>query len=215
VLPPTAPVSFPLPPWRPSVQLNSTKGSATLPRSRHATSPTLFRPENSPAASPPRTPATVPRTGRPRPPQAKFAPPLRSSSTTHAPPPLPRRKTGPTAENRRGSPPPVEPRSSPSPLRCRQRRQHPPLSLAGGPTPPRRPPPSPPHRWASWAVSLARASARAQVGRKSPPAHRERKSFFFFFSHFLFPFSHIYLYADILCTKNSLNKLVGHKNNKV
>jgi hypothetical protein len=40
-----------------------------------------------------------------------------------------------------------------------------------------------------------------------PPGRLTWNSFSFSFSHFFFPFSHIYLYADILCTKNSLNKL--------
>jgi hypothetical protein len=59
----------------------------------------------------------------------------------------------------------------------------------------------------------ARARARARVGRNPPPppAQLTGNSFFFFFSHFFSPFSYIYLYADILCTKNSLNKFYGTK----
>jgi hypothetical protein len=57
----------------------------------------------------------------------------------------------------------------------------------------------------------ARARARAPCGPKSPPAQLDGESFFFF----LFSFSHIYLDTNILCTKNCLNKLLGHKNNKV
>jgi hypothetical protein len=52
-----------------------------------------------------------------------------------------------------------------------------------------------------------RKRARAQVGRNSPPAQQGRKFLFFLFFSFLFPFSHIELYANILCTKNSPNKL--------
>jgi hypothetical protein len=53
-----------------------------------------------------------------------------------------------------------------------------------------------------------RARALAPSGPKSPPlAQLARNTFSFFFSHFFSPFSHICLYAEILCTKNSLNKL--------
>jgi hypothetical protein len=61
----------------------------------------------------------------------------------------------------------------------------------------------------------ARPLALAPVGPKSPPAQLAGEFFLFFFSLFFFPFSHIYLDANILCTKNCLNKLLGHKNNKV
>jgi hypothetical protein len=55
---------------------------------------------------------------------------------------------------------------------------------------------------------LPRPRARSRPGGpKSPPGPASKKTLFFFFSHFFFPFSHIELYANILCTKNSLNKL--------
>jgi hypothetical protein len=53
----------------------------------------------------------------------------------------------------------------------------------------------------------ARARAHAQVGRNPPSPARQETPFSFYFSSFLFPFSHIELYANILCTKNSSNKL--------
>jgi hypothetical protein len=64
---------------------------------------------------------------------------------------------------------------------------------------------------------LGRKLARARVpcGPKSPPAQLDGESLFFFFSYFLLSFSHIYLDTNILCTKNCLNKLLGHKKNKV
>jgi hypothetical protein len=52
-----------------------------------------------------------------------------------------------------------------------------------------------------------RARALAPGGPKSPLAQLAENPFSFFFSLFFFPFSHIYLDANILCTKNSLNKL--------
>jgi hypothetical protein len=61
----------------------------------------------------------------------------------------------------------------------------------------------------------ARACAPALCGPKSPLAQLAGELFLFFFSYFFFPFSHIYLDANILCTKNCLNTLLGHKNNKV
>jgi hypothetical protein len=214
VLPSTAPVSSPLPPWRLSVQLNSAKSFAILPRPRHAISPTLFRSENSPAASPRgrpppcRGPAALGprRRNSPRPCDPHLPPMLRY----HLPVAKPdrRRRTAVDPHHR------SNPGRAPLPLRYRQRRQPPPLSLAGGPAPPRRPPPSPPHSWASWAASLARASATPKWA-EIPPGPQGKEILFLFFFQFLFPFSHIYLYADILCTKNSLNKLVGHKNNKI
>jgi hypothetical protein len=60
-----------------------------------------------------------------------------------------------------------------------------------------------------------RARARAPSGPKSPLAQLDGDFLFFFSSYFLFSFSHIYLDANILCTKNRLNKLLGHKNNEV
>jgi hypothetical protein len=62
----------------------------------------------------------------------------------------------------------------------------------------------------------ARARASAPSGPKSPPLAQLAGEFLlFFFSYFFFSFSHIYLDANILCTKNCLNKLLRHKNNKV
>jgi hypothetical protein len=53
-----------------------------------------------------------------------------------------------------------------------------------------------------------RARACARVGRNPPPpAQQGRKLLFFLFSLFFSHFSHIELYANILCTKNSSNKL--------
>ena len=68
-------------------------------------------------------------------------------------------------------------------------------------------------------VTLGRKRARARApvlsGPKSPPLAQSAGEFLlFFFSYFFFSFSHIYLDANILCTKNCLNKLLGHKNNK-
>jgi hypothetical protein len=40
-----------------------------------------------------------------------------------------------------------------------------------------------------------------------PPAQLAGNPFSFSFFHFFFLFSYIYAYIDILCTKNSLNKL--------
>jgi hypothetical protein len=61
----------------------------------------------------------------------------------------------------------------------------------------------------------APARALAPGGPKIPPGLAGWKSFILFFSLFFFPFSRIYLDANILCTKNCSNKLLGHKNNKV
>jgi hypothetical protein len=75
-----------------------------------------------------------------------------------------------------------------------------------GPAPRRRPPPSP--HAAGPSEPKARQPARARANwTKIPPAWLAGKSFIFFLSHFFFPFSHIYLDTNILCTKNSLNKL--------
>jgi hypothetical protein len=65
---------------------------------------------------------------------------------------------------------------------------------------------------------LGHKRARAPVlsGPKSPPLAQSAGEFLLlFFSYFFFSFSHIYLDANILCTKNCLNKLLGHINNKV
>jgi hypothetical protein len=55
---------------------------------------------------------------------------------------------------------------------------------------------------------LPRPRARLRLdGPNHPLAQLARNPFSFLFSLFFFPFSYVYLYADILCTKNSLNKL--------
>jgi hypothetical protein len=67
-------------------------------------------------------------------------------------------------------------------------------------------------------VTAESAPARSRwrlLGQKSPPTQLAGEFLLFFFSLFFSPFSHIYLDANILCTKNCLNKLLGHKNNKV
>jgi hypothetical protein len=76
-------------------------------------------------------------------------------------------------------------------------------------------PPSP--RAAGPGGPKARPPARAGAcWAKIPPRPSWlENSFSFSFSLFFFPFSHIYLDANILCTKNCLNNLSGHKNNKV
>jgi hypothetical protein len=66
-----------------------------------------------------------PWTGHPRPPPVKLTPPPRSPTPACASPPLPRRKTGLPAENRRGISPAVEPRPAPSPPVTVPRRQPP------------------------------------------------------------------------------------------
>jgi hypothetical protein len=79
----------------------------------------------------------------------------------------------------------------------------PPLLVARGPTPTE---PSP-RRSVVVGPGGPPARARARLGQNLPPAQLVENPFFFFLFPFLFPFSYIYLYADILCTKNSLNKL--------
>jgi hypothetical protein len=81
-------------------------------------------------------------------------------------------------------------------LRRRPRRRF----LAAGPTGPQaRPRPRPRAEW-------------AEIPSPGPVSWRILSLFLFLF---LFSFSHIYLDANILCTKNCLNKLLGHKNNEV
>jgi hypothetical protein len=58
---------------------------------------------------------------------------------------------------------------------------------------------------------LGRLPAPALAGPKFPPGPASWEFLFFFLFHFFFPFSYIYLYTDILCTKNSLNKLYDTK----
>jgi hypothetical protein len=92
--------------------------------------------------------------------------------------------------------PPVTPNVFPSPPhwhvgpRPRHRpRTVPPLAGQVGRLPTR--PRAPALSWAKFPLGLA--------SRGNP--------FLFSFFHFLFLFSHIFTYIDILCTKNSLNKL--------
>jgi hypothetical protein len=61
----------------------------------------------------------------------------------------------------------------------------------------------------------ARPRPRAEWAKNPPRPSWMENSFSFFFSYFFSSFSHIYLDANILCTKNCLNKLLGLKNNKV
>jgi hypothetical protein len=75
-----------------------------------------------------------------------------------------------------------------------------------GPHPRRRPRAVP--RWRAKLGRLPRGRARALARTKSPPTELAGKFLFFFLFPFLFPiFIYIYAYIDILCTKNSLNKL--------
>jgi hypothetical protein len=134
----TAPVSSPLPLWQSSVQLSRAKSSATLPRSRHATSPTQLWPENSPAASPPRAPA-----GEIRP--APVIPTYHSCSATTTP-----------SQNRTGGGEP--PRSSPSTGPDRASPPPPPL-----PSTLSAPPPLP--GWWARATALPPAVAPSQLGQ--------------------------------------------------
>jgi hypothetical protein len=76
-------------------------------------------------------------------------------------------------------------------------------------------PPPLPRSWAGWAASAPAPAPARRVGRNSPLAQLDGEFLFFFSSYFLFSFSHIYLDANILCTKNRLNKLLGQKNNEV
>jgi hypothetical protein len=62
-----------------------------------------------------------------------------------------------------------------------------------------------------WRAKLGRLPA-PQLGRNPPPGPLSREiPFLFSFFYFFFPFSYVYAYIDILCTKNSLNKLYGTK----
>jgi hypothetical protein len=105
-----------------------------------------------------------PWTGHPRPPPVKLTPPPWPPTPARASPPLPRRKTGLPAENRRGIPPAVEPRPAPSPSRHRATPSAP-LPLAWGPTPRRRPcavsTASP--RWRTEWAACPRGRARARA----------------------------------------------------
>jgi hypothetical protein len=200
-------VSSPLPLWRSSVQLSCAKSSATLSRSRHATSPLNYgrkphrRLRRRGHPPPCRGPAAIgPRRRNSPHPCDPHPPPMLRHRFPVAKPDRRRRTAAELAADR--------PRSSPfSP------------SVAVNAVSP----PSLPGWWAhatapslprSWAASAPRAHAPS--GPKSPPLAQLAGEFLlFFFSYFFFSFSHIYLDANILCTKNCLNKLLGHKNNKV
>jgi hypothetical protein len=109
------------------------------------------------------------------------------------------------------------PRSSLSPPLLPSNAVSPPPSLPGWWARATAPSPPPlPRCWADWAASAPAPASARRVGRNPPPLAQFAGEFlFFFFSYFFFSFSHIYLDANILCTKNCLNKLLGHKNNKV
>ena len=96
------------------------------------------------------------------------------------------------------------PRSSPRPSLCVVNAVLPPSLWRAGP---RRSPAVAPRGWARWAESAPARSRWRLLGQKSPRPSWLENSFSFSFSLFFFPFSHIYLDANILCTKNSLNKL--------
>jgi hypothetical protein len=125
-----------------------------------------------------------PWTGHPRPRPVKLTPPPWPPTPARASPPLPRRKTGLSAENRRGIPPAVEPRPTPSP----------PVTVHVV---------SPPS-YGMWARATVPSPRRLPAGGPSgPPAHAATRApapdqaeippgpvnleFLFFF---LFPFSH-------------------------
>jgi hypothetical protein len=103
------------------------------------------------------------------------------------------------------------PRSSLSPLRCRVTPSAPPLSLTGRPAPRRRPH----RRFLAAGPTGPQARPRAEWAEIPSPGPISWRILSLFLFLFLFSFSHIYLDANILCTKNCLNKLLGHKNNEV
>jgi hypothetical protein len=186
-----------------------------MPRTQSTTSPPQSLAQRPPAAIPAAKLRPLPADSPLPAPSSQIKATLGSPAPARAKPPPRGPRTGPPAANRRRAHqrPGFLPRRRP----VRQRRQTvasspPPLSLTCGlavtPSLPR-----------AHAVSLARGPQlgrrprarvpRAWLGRNSPPARLAGNSFFFFFffSHFFSPFSYIYLYADILCTKNSPNKL--------
>jgi hypothetical protein len=135
-----------------------------------------------------------------RPPQAstgQIDPTSVTPTPARASPPLPRHRTGPTAENRRGISPAVEPRStppSPSPFKRRQPPSPWHVGLRHGVVPT-----SSPRWWAEWAACpRVRARARARLGQKHPPPPTQlaRNSFAFSFP-ISFSHSHIYNYMLI------------------
>jgi hypothetical protein len=97
-------------------------------------------------------------------------------------------------------PPPAELRSTHPPPSVAVHAIKPPLAGVWAP-------PSPPRCWASRAASVPARARSRPGGPKSPPAQQGRKLLFFLFSLFFSHFSHIELYANILCTKNGSNKL--------
>jgi hypothetical protein len=185
-----------------------------LPRTQHTALPPQSLARDHRRRSLPRSSATSPWTAPSHPPLAKLSLPLGSPAPARANPPPRGPRTGPPAASHRrahrrsaflprsaGSPAPSD-HSAVSP---------PPSALADGwargdvvaPARPRRLP----RPWAAAGPQARpRARARAWMGRNPPPAQLAGFPFFFFFSHFLSPFSYIYLYANILCTKNSPNK---------
>jgi hypothetical protein len=107
------------------------------------------------------------------------------------------------------------PGRAPFPLRYQVAPSAPPLSLASGPALRRRPRRRPLAAGPFGPQSAPAPAPARRVGQKSPRPSWMENSFSFFFSYFFSSFSHIYLDANILCTKNCLNKLLGLKNNKV
>jgi hypothetical protein len=69
------------------------------------------------------------------------------------------------------------------------------------------PPAVTPRGWAKWAESAPARSRLLLLGQNPPRPSSLENPFSFSFPFFFFPFSHIYLDANILCTKNCLNKL--------
>jgi hypothetical protein len=184
-----------------------------MPRTQSTTSPPQSLAQRPPAAIPAAKLRHLPTDSPLSAPLAKLSLPLGSPAPARAKPPPRGPRTGPPAANRRRAHrrPGFLPRRRP----VRPRRQTvapspPPLSLISGPA-------VMSSLLRARAVSLAlgpqlgrrpRARVpRAWLGRNPPPTRLAGNSFFFFFSHFFSPFSYIYLYADILCTKNSPNKL--------
>jgi hypothetical protein len=98
-------------------------------------------------------------------------------------------------ENRRGISPAAEPQStSPSPSSFK-RRQPPSLSLACGPTPRRRSPPSPPLVGLVGRLPVRLRACSRSAGPKSPPTQLARNPFSFSFP---IPFSHFHIYIYML-----------------
>jgi hypothetical protein len=111
-----------------------------------------------------------PWTGHPRPPPVKLTPPPRSPTPARASPPLPHRKTGLPAENRRGISLAVEPWPAPSPPVIVPRRQPPSSGMWARATAmsPHRPHAISPTSRPSGPPAHATARARAWLGQKLP-----------------------------------------------